>query len=172
MWCFVGAKFGDSLQETIVSIRQEFEERKPFLQLLRMENCETTKKYFNGKLVQGNSDIIIEKVVTKYKSLHDVFSCKRLCSHIIEFLFRNEDEINSFCSINRSNCKTNFDQQVLEGLMDKSYQHVLSIGGLLVRTHEKWKAFVPTMFHRCLTCVLSLILTDKYNRKTIQVSSI
>ena len=47
MWCFVGAKFG----ETTVSIRQEFEERKPFLQLLRMENCETKKKNFNGKLV-------------------------------------------------------------------------------------------------------------------------
>ena len=35
MWCFVGVKFDDSLQKTIVSIRQEFEERKPFLQLLR-----------------------------------------------------------------------------------------------------------------------------------------
>ena len=47
MWCFVGAKFGDSLQEIIVSIRQEFEERMPFLQPLRMENCETIKKNFN-----------------------------------------------------------------------------------------------------------------------------
>ena len=56
--------------------------------------------------------------------------------------------------------------------MDKNYQYVLNIGGLLVRTHEKWKAFIPTMFHRCLTCVLSLILTDEHNEKTIQVSSI
>ena len=172
MWCFAGAKFGDSLQETIVSIRQEFEERKPFLQLLRIENCETTKKNFYGKLVQGNSDIIIEKVVTKYKSLHDVVSCKRLRFYIIEFLFRTEDKIINFCSLNRSNCKTNFDQQVLEDLMDKNYQHVLNIGVLLVRTHEKWKAFISTMFHRCLTCVLGLILTGEQNKKTIQVSSI
>ena len=28
------------------------------------------------------------------------------------------------------------------------------------------------MFHRCLTCVLSLILTDEHNKTTIQVSSI
>ena len=48
MWCFVGAKFGDSLQETIVSIRQEFEERKPFLQLLRMENCEQQRRISMG----------------------------------------------------------------------------------------------------------------------------
>ena len=113
MWFFVGVKFGDSLQEKIVLIRQEFEVRKPFLQLLQMENCEKTKKNFNEKLVQGNSDVIIEKLVTKYKSLHDVVSCKRLCFHIIEFLFKNEDKIINFCSLKRSNCKTNFDQQVL-----------------------------------------------------------
>ena len=28
------------------------------------------------------------------------------------------------------------------------------------------------MFHRCLTCVLSVILTEKDNKKTVQVSSI
>ena len=72
MWCFVGVKFGDSQQETTMSIRQEFEEGKPFLQLLQKENCEKTKKNFNEKLVQGNSDMIIKNVVTKYKSLHDV----------------------------------------------------------------------------------------------------
>ena len=44
MWCFVGVKFDDSLQKTIVSIRQEFEQRKPFLQLLQMENCEKQRK--------------------------------------------------------------------------------------------------------------------------------
>ena len=54
----------------------------------------------------------------------------------------------------------------------KNYQHVLNIRGFLVRTHEKWKAFIPTMLHRCLTCVLCVILTDKHNKKTIQVSSI
>ena len=48
MWCFVGANFGDSLQETTVSIRQEFEERKPFLQLLRMENCEQQRRISMG----------------------------------------------------------------------------------------------------------------------------
>ena len=47
MWCFVGVKFNDSLQETIVSIRQVFEEGKPFLQLLQKENCEKAKKNFN-----------------------------------------------------------------------------------------------------------------------------
>ena len=31
----------------------------------------------------------------------------------------------------------------------------------MVRTHKKWNAFIPTMFHRCLTCVLNVILTDK-----------
>ena len=49
MWCFVGVKVGGSLQEIIVSIRQEFEERKSFLQLLQLENCEKTKKNFNEK---------------------------------------------------------------------------------------------------------------------------
>ena len=120
----------------------------------------------------GNSDMIIEKVVTKYKSLHDGVSCKRLCFHIIEFLFKNEDKIINFCLLNRSNYKTNFDQQVLKDLIDTNYQHVLNIGGLLVRTHEKWNAFIPTMFHRCLTCVLSVILTEEHNKKTIEVSSI
>ena len=113
-----------------------------------MENYEKTKKNFNGKLVQGNSDMIIEKVVTKYKSLHDVVFCKKLCIHIIEFLFKNEDKIFNFCSLNRSNCKTNFDQQILR--LDKNYQRVLNIGGLLVRTHGKWNALIPTMFHTCL----------------------
>ena len=48
IWCFAGIKFNDSLQETIVSIQQVFEEGKPFLQLLQMENCEkTVKKNFN-----------------------------------------------------------------------------------------------------------------------------
>ena len=56
--------------------------------------------------------------------------------------------------------------------MDKHYQHVLNIGGLLVRTQEKWKACILTMFHRYLTCVLSLILVDEHNKKTIQASSI
>ena len=126
-------KFGDSLQ----------------LQLLQMENCDITKKNFNLKLVQGNSDMIIGKVVTKYKRLHNVVSCKRLCFHIIEFLFKNEYKIFNFCSLNRSNYKTNFDEQVLKDLMGKIYQHVLNIGGLLARAHEKWNAFIPTMFHRC-----------------------
>ena len=31
--------------------------------------------------------------------------------------------------------------------MEKNYQRVLNIGGFLVRTHEKWNAFIPTMFH-------------------------
>ena len=141
---FAHVKFGDSLQETFVLIQQEFEERKASLQLLQMENCDITKKNFNLKLVQGNSDMIIGKVVTKYKSLHNVVSCKRLCFHIIEFLFKNEYKIINFCSLNRSNYKTNF-----EDLMGKNYQHVLNIGGLLVRAHEKWNAFIPTMFHRC-----------------------
>ena len=47
MWCFVRVKFGDSQQETTMSIRQEFEEGKPFLQLLQKENCEKAKKNFN-----------------------------------------------------------------------------------------------------------------------------
>ena len=107
MWCFVGVKFGDSLQETTVSIRLEFEEGKPFLQLLHMENCEKTEKNFNEKLFQGNSILIIVKVVTKYKSLYDVVSCTMsfLYFHIIEFLFKNEDKIINFCSLNRLNCK-------------------------------------------------------------------
>ena len=42
----------------------------------------------------------------------------------------------------------------------------------MIRTHEKWNEFIPTMFYRCLTCVLSVILTDEHNKKTIQVSSI
>ena len=167
MWCFVGAKFGVSQQKIIVTIRQEFEERKPFLKLLRMENWETIKKNFNGKLVQANPDIIIKKVVTKYKILHDVVSCKRLCFHVVDFLFRNEDKIINFCSLNKSNCKTNFDQQVLEDLTDKNYQHVLNIGGFLVRTHEKCNAFISTIFHRCLTWVLNVILTDEHNYPTI-----
>ena len=160
MWCFEGVKFGDNLQETIVSVRQGFEEG----QRKTISSTVTDGKLWKNKdekLVQGNSDLIIEKVVTKYKSLHDVVYCKRLCFHIIEFLFKNEDKIINFCSLNRLNCKTNFDQQVLEDLMDKNYQHVLNIGGLLVRTHEKWNAFIPTMFHRCLTCVLNVILTDE-----------
>ena len=45
---FVGVKFNDSLQETTVSIWQVFEEGKPFFQLLQIENCEKTKKNFNG----------------------------------------------------------------------------------------------------------------------------
>ena len=99
MLCFVDVKFGDSLQETIVSIWQEFEERKPFLQLLQMENCEKTKKNFSEKLFQGTSDMIIKAVVTKYKNLPNVVSCKRLCFHIIEFLFKNKDKIINFCSL-------------------------------------------------------------------------
>ena len=42
----VGVKFGDSLQEATVSFRQEFEEGKPFLQLLWMEKCEKNKEEF------------------------------------------------------------------------------------------------------------------------------
>ena len=153
-------------------IPQKFEEGKPFLQLLEMDNCEKPKKNFSEKLVQDNSDTIIEKVVTKYKNLHDVVSCKTLCFHIIKFLFKNEDKVINFCSLNRLNCEANFDQQVLEDLMDKNYQHVLNIEGFLVRTHEKWNAFIPKMFHRCLTYVLSVKLTGEHDKKTIQVSSI
>ena len=101
------------------------------------------------------------------------FSVKDNASfHIIEFLFKNEEKIINFCSLNRSNCNTNFDQQVLEGFKDKNCQYVLSRGGLLARSHEKWNAFIPMMFHRCFTCVLSVILTGEHNKKTIQVSSI
>ena len=42
----------------------------------------------------------------------------------------------------------------------------------MVRAHEKWNALIPTMFHRCLTCALSVILTDEHNKKAIHVSSI
>ena len=49
------------------------------------------------------------------------FSVKDNASfHIIEFLFKNEEKIINFCSLNRSNCNTNFDQQVLEGFKDKN----------------------------------------------------
>ena len=49
MWCFVDVQVGGSLQKIIVWIRQGFEERKSFLQLLQLENCEKTKKNFNEK---------------------------------------------------------------------------------------------------------------------------
>ena len=42
----------------------------------------------------------------------------------------------------------------------------------MIRTHEKWNEFIPTMFYRCLTCVLSVVLTDEHNKKTIHVFSI
>ena len=44
MWYFVGVKFGDSLQETIVSIRQKFEKRKPFFNCYRWKTVKTVKK--------------------------------------------------------------------------------------------------------------------------------
>ena len=158
MWCFVGVKSGDSLQETIVSIRLEFDEGKPFLQLLQMENCEKTEKNFNEKLFQGNSILIIVKVVTKYKSLHDVVSCKRLCFHIIEFLFKNEDKIINFCSLNRLNCKTNFDKQVLADLIDYNYQYVLYYQyALYVFWLEHTKSGMH-LFQRCFTGVWHVAL--------------
>ena len=129
-------------------------------------------KLIDKILIQGNSDMIIEKVVTKYKGLHVVISYKRLCFHIIPFLFKNKDKIINFYSLNRLNCKTNFDKQVLACLIDYNYQYALNTGGFLIRTHEKWNALIPKMFHRCLTCVLSVILTDERNKKTIHVSSI
>ena len=42
----------------------------------------------------------------------------------------------------------------------------------MVRTHEKWNAFIPTMVHRCLRWVLNITLTNEHNKKTIHVSSI
>ena len=84
--------------------------------------------------------MIIGKVVTKYKSLHDVVSCKRLYFHIIEFLFKNEDNSRNFCSLNRLNCNTNFDQQVLEDLMDKKLSACIKHWGFFGKNTRKVKS--------------------------------
>ena len=70
---------------------------------------------FKGILVSS-----LKKEATKYKSLHDVVSCKWLCFHKIEFQSKNEDKINNFCSLNRLNCKID------QTLINKFYGQKLS----------------------------------------------